>query len=206
MDGTDAYDQYASDPAKPVPYRASRPTLSQDAPDSTWGEWLVDDQRNAASRPDVLVYQTEPLKAPVRIAGAPLAELYASTTGSDADWVVKIIDVWPDEVPAQPRSAAINRCSRPTFSAGAIARISLIRIRLPPTRRCFIGFDCPMRVTPSFRATASWCRSNRAGSHYTTVIRSGSCQISCSRRRRITPSRRTASGTLLPRPVLSTFP
>ena len=100
--GTDEYDQYVSDPAKPVPYRASRPTLSSDAPGSTWGEWLVDDQRNAASRPDVLVYQTEPLKVPLRIAGAPLAELYASTSGSDADWVVKIIDVWPDQVPAQP--------------------------------------------------------------------------------------------------------
>jgi uncharacterized protein len=100
--GTDAYDQYLSDPAKPVPYRASRPILSQGAPDSTWGEWLVDDQRNAASRPDVLVYQSEPLQAPLRIAGAPLAEIYASTTGSDSDWVVKIVDVWPDEVPAHP--------------------------------------------------------------------------------------------------------
>lgn len=100
--GSDAYDQYSSDPARPVPYRASRPTLSQEAPGSTWDEWLVDDQRNAAARPDVLVYETEPLQTPVRLAGTPVAELYASTTGSDADWVVKIIDVWPGEVPAQP--------------------------------------------------------------------------------------------------------
>ncbi|HEY4881901.1 MAG TPA: CocE/NonD family hydrolase [Steroidobacteraceae bacterium] len=96
------YDEYLSDPAKPVPYRASRPTLAMYGPGSTWGEWLVDDQRNAASRPDVLVYASEPLKEPLRIAGAPFAELYASTSGSDSDWVVKLIDVWPDEVPEQP--------------------------------------------------------------------------------------------------------
>jgi hypothetical protein len=80
-----------------VPYR-QRPTLAQYGPDSTWGEWLVDDQRNAACRPDVLVYESEPLKAPLRVAGQPFARLLASTSGSDADWVVKIIDVWPDEV------------------------------------------------------------------------------------------------------------
>lgn len=97
------YDEYLSDPSKPVPYRASRPTLSTEAPDSTWGEWLVDDQRNAASRPDVLVYQSELLTQPLRIAGAPFADLFASTSGSDSDWVVKIIDVWPDEVPNHPQ-------------------------------------------------------------------------------------------------------
>ena len=96
------YEEYVSDPTKPVPYRP-RPTLAQGAPDSTWGEWLVDDQRHAACRPDVLVYETEPLKAPLRLAGVPIARLSASTTGSDADWVVKLIDVWPDEVPNQPK-------------------------------------------------------------------------------------------------------
>lgn len=95
------YDEYISDPAKPVPYRA-RPTLTLGAPDSGWGDWLVDDQRHAASRTDVLVYQTESLKEPLRIAGEPIAKLLASTSGSDADWVVKIIDVWPDEVPEHP--------------------------------------------------------------------------------------------------------
>jgi putative CocE/NonD family hydrolase len=95
------FDEYVSDPAKPVPYRP-RPTISSGLPDSGWDEWLVDDQRPAASRPDVLVYATEPLRKAVRIAGAPLARLFASTSGSDADWVVKVIDVWPDEVPAHP--------------------------------------------------------------------------------------------------------
>ena len=96
------YDEYVSDPAKPVPYR-QRPTLPAYGADSTWGEWLVDDQRHAASRPDVLVYQTGPLKEPLRVAGEPIARLFASTSGGDADWVVKIIDVWPDEVPNQPK-------------------------------------------------------------------------------------------------------
>jgi putative CocE/NonD family hydrolase len=97
-----AYDEYVSDPAKPVPYRP-RPTLDVDAPDSTWAEWLADDQRHAASRTDVLVYETEPLKAPLRVAGQPFADLIASTSGTDSDWVVKIIDVWPDETPNNPK-------------------------------------------------------------------------------------------------------
>ena len=95
------YDEYTSDPAKPVPYRP-QPIRSFYAADSTWGDWLVDDQRFAASRPDVLVYQTEILKAPLRVAGVPVANLFAATSGTDSDWVVKIIDVWPDEVPNQP--------------------------------------------------------------------------------------------------------
>jgi hypothetical protein len=96
------YDEYVSDPAKPVPYRP-RPVLSMSSPDSTWGEWLVEDQRHVASRTDVLVYQTEPLKEPVRLAGQPVAKLFASTSGTDSDWVVKIIDVWPAEMPDNPK-------------------------------------------------------------------------------------------------------
>ena len=97
-----AFDEYVSDPAKPVPYR-QRPTVPTYAPDSTWGEWLVDDQRHTATRTDVLVWSTEPLKEPLRVAGQPAARLFASTSGSDSDWVVKIIDVWPDEVPENPK-------------------------------------------------------------------------------------------------------
>src|SRR6266404_5926090 len=102
------YDEYVSDPAKPVPYRL-QPTLDSGAADSTWGEWLVDDQRFAASRTDVLVYKTEPLKEPLQVAGQPWAHLSASTTGSDADWVVKVIDVWPDEVPDHPKLAGYQQ-------------------------------------------------------------------------------------------------
>lgn len=104
----DGYDEYVSDPAKPIPYRP-RPNLAVGAPDSGWGEWLVDDQRHAATRPDVLVYQTEPLKEPLRLAGQPIAHLFASTSGTDSDWVVKIIDVWPDEVPSNPKMGGFQQ-------------------------------------------------------------------------------------------------
>jgi hypothetical protein len=97
-----AFDEYISDPAKPVPYR-QRPTLPSSLPEATWSEWLVDDQRHAASRTDVLVHMTDPLQEPLRIAGEPIARLFASTSGSDADWVVKLIDVWPDQVPENPK-------------------------------------------------------------------------------------------------------
>jgi putative CocE/NonD family hydrolase len=97
----DVFDEYVSDPAKPVPFR-QRPILAGgDTPTSGWGDWLLDDQRHAASRTDVLVYETEPLTQPLRLAGEPIAHLVASTSGTDADWVVKIIDVWPDETPNQ---------------------------------------------------------------------------------------------------------
>ena len=96
-----AFEEYVSDPAKPVPYRA-RPHLSTYAPGSTWRQWLVDDQREASGRPDVVSFTTDVLTAPVQISGQPVANLVASTSGTDSDWVVKLIDVYPDEVASQP--------------------------------------------------------------------------------------------------------
>ena len=95
----DAADSYVSDPAKPVPY-LPRPVRFADG--DRWRTWLVSDQRTMADRTDVLVYQSPVLTAAIRVAGAPIADLFASTTGSDSDWVVKVIDVFPDEVPGQP--------------------------------------------------------------------------------------------------------
>ena len=94
-----AYDEYVSDPAKPVPYHL-RPTRFSDT--DAWRRWLVADQRSVADRTDVLVYATPPLTDAVRISGAPVVHLVASTSGTDSDWVVKLIDVYPDEVPGQP--------------------------------------------------------------------------------------------------------
>jgi uncharacterized protein len=94
-----AADSYVSDPSKPVPY-LPRPVRFADG--DRWRTWLVSDQRTVADRTDVLTYQTPVLTAPVRLGGAPIAELFAATTGTDADWVVKLIDVFPDEVPDQP--------------------------------------------------------------------------------------------------------
>jgi putative CocE/NonD family hydrolase len=93
-------DSWVSDPAKPVPYR-SRPIRPNYAPDSTWPRWLVDDQRDVSSRPDVLVFTSDVLSTPLKISGAPIANLIASTSGADSDWVVKLIDVYPDEVAGQ---------------------------------------------------------------------------------------------------------
>jgi uncharacterized protein len=97
------YDEYVSDPAKPVPY-IPRPVVPTGLDDGrkAWREWLVTDQRNVASRPDVLVFTTDVLTAPVKVAGEPLANLIASTSGTDSDWVVKLIDVYPPEVHGHP--------------------------------------------------------------------------------------------------------
>jgi putative CocE/NonD family hydrolase len=93
------FDEYISDPAKPVPFR-SRP--NKPAGGSSWARWLVDDQREASGRPDVLTFVSDPLAAPLKIVGQAYANLIASTSGTDSDWVVKLIDVYPDEVPQQP--------------------------------------------------------------------------------------------------------
>jgi hypothetical protein len=90
------FDEYVSDPAKPVPY------IPRPVRDAAWGTWLLTDQRFVADRPDVLTYTTPVLTEPLRISGAPVVHLVASTSGSDSDWVVKLIDVFPDEVPSRP--------------------------------------------------------------------------------------------------------
>jgi putative CocE/NonD family hydrolase len=98
------YDEYVADPAKPVPYRQRPipPYGYDEAKGQTWPRWLVDDQRDASGRTDVLTYTTGVLTAPVKISGEPVAHLLAATSGTDADWVVKLIDVYPDQVAAQP--------------------------------------------------------------------------------------------------------
>jgi hypothetical protein len=89
-------DAYVSDPAHPVTYLPRPVAFSQGA---RWQTWLVNDQRNTADgRPDVLVYETAPLDHAVQIAGSPVADLYATTTGTDGDFIVKVIDVYPDTV------------------------------------------------------------------------------------------------------------
>lgn len=100
--GGAAYAEYLSDPAKPVPFRARPIQPVGYGGRFTWEQWLVDDQREASGRPDVLSFTSEVLKAPVKISGQPVAHLIAATDGTDADWVVKLIDVYPDEVAEQP--------------------------------------------------------------------------------------------------------
>ncbi len=92
------HDDYVSDPAKPVPF-IPRPVSSADP--NQWKPWLVHDQRFVSDRPDVLVYTGEVLTKPVHIMGPPQVDLFASTSGSDSDWVVKLVDVYPNETPEE---------------------------------------------------------------------------------------------------------
>jgi len=97
----DAFDSYVSDPHRPVPYR-ERPIPETYGGSPGWSTWHVDDQRFAESRPDVAVWQTKPLESDVTVAGEVIADLFASTSGTDSDWVVKLIDVYPTSVPEDP--------------------------------------------------------------------------------------------------------
>ncbi len=94
-----AFDSYTSDPAFPVPYRHRPIPPTYLSGGSGWTTWLVEDQRFVQQRPDVAAWQTAPLGADLTIAGDVVAHLFASTTGSDADWIVKLIDVYPEHYP-----------------------------------------------------------------------------------------------------------
>jgi putative CocE/NonD family hydrolase len=96
--GDAAFEEYISDPAKPVPFRARPIQPMGYGQGNTWAQWLVDDQREASGRPDVVTFISETLTKPMTIRGEPIANLVASTSGTDSDWVVKLIDVYPDEV------------------------------------------------------------------------------------------------------------
>jgi putative CocE/NonD family hydrolase len=101
-----ASDSYVSDPAHPVPYR-HRPIPPTYFPggSSGWPVWLYEDQRFVDDRPDVLSWETAPLISDLAIAGRIVAHLFASTTGSDSDWIVKLIDVYPESYPADWKMA-----------------------------------------------------------------------------------------------------
>ncbi len=101
--GRQVADTYISDPANPVPYRPRPVEATYDPRGSGWGAWLVGDQRFAQGRPDVLAWETDPLTEDITISGNVIGHLFASTTGSDADWIVKLIDVYPETYPADAK-------------------------------------------------------------------------------------------------------
>jgi len=112
-----AYDEYTSDPAKPVPY------LEKIAPRLA-PEYMAADQRFAARRPDVLVYQTGVLEEDVTLAGPLNADLHVSTTGTDSDWIVKLIDVYPDDYPdATPSPAPASNANPPGVRLGGYQQL-----------------------------------------------------------------------------------
>ena len=127
------FDEYISDPAKPVPFRARPIQPVGYSGRLTWPLWLVDDQREASGRPDVLVYTSDVLKAPVKISGQPQVNLWAATTGTDADWVVKLIDVYPDEVAGQAEMGGYQLA----------VSMDVLRGRFRE------GFEMPKAITPN---------------------------------------------------------
>ncbi len=122
-------DSYVSDPAKPVPY-LPRP-IHQDQ-NEAWRTWLVKDQRFVDGRPDVLTYVTPVLDKDVHIAGQPMVDLFAATSGTDSDWVVKLIDVYPEENTANPVMAGYELPIGIDIFRGRYAH----------------GFDKPQALTP----------------------------------------------------------
>jgi uncharacterized protein len=101
--GGSAFETYVSDPAKPVPYIPRPIHIGGEAGQSSWQTWLVSDQRDVAARTDVLSFSTPVLTEPMKVSGEPIANLIASTTGTDGDFIVKLIDVYPDEVGREPK-------------------------------------------------------------------------------------------------------
>jgi putative CocE/NonD family hydrolase len=142
-----SFDEYVSDPAKPVPYRV-RPIPAEDL--EGWQTWLAGDQRPFSDRPDAVTYVTGPLEHGVTVSGQVTADVYAATSGTDADWVVKLIDVYPDEVPSQPELGGYElmisgdifrgRYWKSLEHATAISpnRIQRYRIRLPQVNHTFL--------------------------------------------------------------------
>ena len=170
--GDAAFDEYMSDPSKPVPFR-SRPSQPIGYDNGlTWPQWLVDDQREASGRPDVLAFTSDALTAPVKISGQPVANLVASTSGTDADWVVKLIDVYPDEVAGQPGLGGYQlMVAADIFRGAATARASRRRRRSQPIRRSCTASRCRRPTMCVWLGTESWCKSNPAGFRSTTAIR-----------------------------------
>jgi hypothetical protein len=113
---THAFKAYTSNPADPVPYRM-RPIEATYGPGSHWYWWLVQDQRPYANRPDVATFETAPLTRDLTVTGNVIADLIASTSGTDSDWVVKLIDVFPEQPESCAHCARIDPAAAPYFHA-----------------------------------------------------------------------------------------
>jgi putative CocE/NonD family hydrolase len=129
------HDDYVSDPRKPVPF-IPRPINMADG--KQWKPWLVRDQRFVSDRPDVLVYQSAALDKPLHIMGAPQVDLFAASSGTDSDWVVKLIDVYPNTSPE-----AADQGSKPGM-AGFELPVGIEIFR----GRYVHGFDRPAALIP----------------------------------------------------------
>ncbi len=145
---TPDHDDYLSDPAKPVPF-IPRPIKMSDR--LQWTTWLVHDQRFVSDRPDVLVYETAALEKPLHIMGAPLVDLFAATSGTDSDWVVKLIDVYPNT-----STEGVPQGALPQDMAGFELPIGIEIFR----GRYVHGFDKPAALKPGEVNEYKWSLPN----------------------------------------------
>ena len=140
------YDEYVADPRKPVPYIGYAAT-------GVPREYMVSDQRFASTRPDVLVYQSEVLEQDVTIAGPVVPKLFVSTTGTDADWVVKLIDVYPSEYPTPAAERKGNDVPPPSVNMGGFQQL----VRGNPLRGKFRNsYEKPEPFTPNKQEALSF--------------------------------------------------
>ncbi|MCC2971694.1 CocE/NonD family hydrolase [Massilia sp. IC2-476] len=140
------YDEYVADPRKPVPFIGYPAT-------GVPREYMVSDQRFAATRPDVLVYQSEVLEEDVTVVGSVVPKLFVSTTGTDADWVVKLIDVYPSEYPTPAAQRSGNDVGPPSVNLGGFQQL----VRGNPLRGKFRNsFEKPEPFTPGKQEALSF--------------------------------------------------
>ncbi len=137
------FESYVSDPAKPVPYLPRPIHISGDEGETSWQTWLVSDQRNVAARTDVLSFATPVLKEPLKISGQPVANLVASTTGTDGDFVVKLIDVYPDEVGREPKMGGYQLMISADILRGRYRDSFSNPKAIPPNQKQVYRFDLP---------------------------------------------------------------
>ena len=140
------YEEYVADPAKPVPFRR-RPDGGSGA---SWQQWLVSDQREASGRPDVAVFVSDVLTAPIKISGQPEVNLIASTSGTDSDWVVKVIDVYPDEVAGDSEMGGYQLMISADIFRGRYRESLETPKAIEAGKPLLISFRCPRQTTFSY--------------------------------------------------------
>jgi putative CocE/NonD family hydrolase len=137
------FDAYVSDPAKPIPYIPRPIHIDESQGQSSWQTWLVSDQRDVASRTDVLSFSTPALSAPLTVSGEPVANLIAATSGSDGDFVVKLIDVYPDEVGRDPKMGGYELMVAADIFRGRYRNSLSIPQPIPPDQKQTYRFALP---------------------------------------------------------------
>ena len=152
-----ASDEYVSDPANPVPYRPRPVTPTYPGPE--WPVWMVEDQRFTHGRPDVLTYETDPLTEDVIVAGSMKAKLFGSTTGTDCDWIVRLIDVYPEDHVTAREHGGVPAAHRGRAGAGAVPQESGEAGGGGAGRGGGVHHrPASGATTASARGTRSWCR------------------------------------------------